>query len=335
MAQLQAGTLVILPTETVYGLAADPAAPGAVDALQQVKGRGEQQPFTHHLASYEQLGALAPAPPARIARMLQRLWPGPLTLIVPGHDGTEVGLRVPAHAFTQAVIDAVGHGLLMSSANRHGAPPCNDAASLTAAFGAEPSVALFADAGPPQLGEASAVVRLRGRRLEVLRPGLLSADELFTAAAARVLFVCTGNTCRSPLAEALLRHLAAKRLGVAADQVLAHGLCARSAGTGTMPGMPASAGAVAAAAELGIDLSGHRSSLVSDHLLRAADRILCLSPSHAAVVCELAPDAAERVELLDPAGGGVSDPFGAGVEVYRQTRNEIARHIEARLDALL
>ena len=90
--------LVVLPTETVYGLAADAENRDAVQKLAAVKARDTDQPFTHHLASSADLTTLAAAPPARVQALLERVWPGPLTAILPGKSGgPDVGLRVPSH----------------------------------------------------------------------------------------------------------------------------------------------------------------------------------------------------------------------------------------------
>ena len=93
------GHLAVLPTETVYGLAADPRLPDAVAALAAVKDRAAEQPFTNHLAKADDLASFATAP-RRLRRFLDRVWPGPLTIILPGLGGEDVGLRVPAHPFT-------------------------------------------------------------------------------------------------------------------------------------------------------------------------------------------------------------------------------------------
>jgi protein-tyrosine-phosphatase len=136
----------------------------------------------------------------------------------------------------------------------------------------------------------------------------------------RVVLVCTGNTCRSPLAEALLRQALAAH-GVTQVEV-------SSAGTGAWEGAPASEGAYLVALENGLDLSGHRARLLTAEVIAGSDLILTMARHHRARVLELG--AGGQVHLLgDYAGRSgaaaeVADPFGADLEMYRQTRDELA-----------
>ncbi|MBK8098585.1 MAG: Sua5/YciO/YrdC/YwlC family protein [Planctomycetes bacterium] len=328
-ALLRAGNLCVLPTETVYGLAVLPSLPAAVAAARAAKGRAEDQVFTWHLAAADDLTRLARAPEPRVQRLLQRYWPGPLTVVLPGLHEPTVGLRVPAHDFTRDVIARCGEALWLTSVNRTGQPPLCEPDAIASAFG--PQVALLVDDGRSPLGSASTVVRALGARLEVLREGILSAAEIYSTAAASVLFVCTGNTCRSPLAEALARQRVAEALGVPPHELLAHGLSFGSAGTGTLDGMPASEGSQAAGAEVGLDLSMHQSRALDAAMVTAARAIYCLGKSHLRRLLDLVPEARERAQLLRPDGRDIADPYGGDLAAYRRAREEIATAVAARL----
>lgn len=327
-AAIRAGVPVVLPTETVYGLAIDPAQPQALAQARALKERPQERVFTFHLADAHDAETLAVLP-ARLQRLVQRFWPGPLTIVVPGRDGHDVGLRVPAHEFTRAVIRAVGHPLFLTSVNRSGEPPLDDPARIATEFGDR--IALLCDAGPAQLGQASTVVRMTGPEVEILREGILDAATVERLTAQTVLFVCTGNTCRSPLAEGLARMHVAAALGIPPERLAARGLRIVSAGVTTYDGMPASEGAVAAGAELGLDLGGHRSRSLDSVTVADAVRIYALAESHVERLLAAFPEAAGRVELLAPDGVGIGDPFGGPLPAYRAARDEIERAVRARV----
>lgn len=148
----------------------------------------------------------------------------------------------------------------------------------------------------------------------------------------RLLFVCTGNTCRSPLAEALAR----QKLGLRGWS----GVEVGSAGVATMDGLPASAGALEVAAESGLELGRHRSTRLTGRVVQEADLVLTMSAGHLARVEELG--GAGKAHLLtafardDPAGAeeGVPDPFGGSEELYRKTLEVLDELVEGVLRRL-
>ncbi|MDO4269981.1 MAG: low molecular weight protein arginine phosphatase [Eubacteriales bacterium] len=129
-----------------------------------------------------------------------------------------------------------------------------------------------------------------------------------------IIFICTGNTCRSPMAEGLFRsHGGEEKTG----------LTAVSAGLFTQDGLPASQNAQTAAKELGADLSRHRSRLLTPEMARGAKYLVCMTGAHYDTLCERFPDCRDKIFTLLPTD--ISDPFGGDLETYRRAAAEIDR----------
>lgn len=188
-AVLAAGEVLVLPTDTVYGLAASPSVAGATDRVFALKGRGADVPLAVLCAHADQALALADpgAVTTAVRRLADRLWPGPLTLVLPrrpglgyalGEPATTVGVRCPDHALVAAVA-AVAGPIATTSANRHGQPTPEQAAEVAAVLG--DGVALVLDGGRCD-GVPSTVVDATGADLTALRVGAVPFDEIERAA---------------------------------------------------------------------------------------------------------------------------------------------------------
>jgi len=181
---LRAGGLVVMPTETVYGVAADALDPAAVRALRMAKGRPDEKPLPVMVRGLEDARSLAHLPPAAEA-LAEAFWPGPLTLVAPAggqvgdaiHAGTgKVGLRAPDHAVAQGILAAAGRPLALTSANRSGEPDTTDGeAALRALDG---RVDLVVDAGETALGRPSTVLDLTVDPPAILREGGIAAEQI-------------------------------------------------------------------------------------------------------------------------------------------------------------
>ena len=184
---LEAGQVVAIPTDTVYGLAVDPTRPGATDALFALKARPATLDLPVLVASIEQADALAGpdglSPAAR--RLANAFWPGALTIVVPRRAGLDwdlgahsqtIGLRLPDHAVARTLCDEVG-ALATTSANVHGQPPCTDADAVLRAL---PSGVVVVDGGHCA-GAPSTVVSLLADGPRCLRQGAVAWTDVVVA----------------------------------------------------------------------------------------------------------------------------------------------------------
>ena len=178
------GALVVLPTDTVYGIGADAFTPPAVQALLDAKGRGRQMPPPVLIADVRTLDGLATDVPAGARALAEAFWPGGLTLIVRaqpslawdlGETGGTVALRVPAHPTALALLRRTGP-MAVSSANRTGSPAAVTAQDAFDQLGE--SVTVYLDAGAAPGGVASTIVDATGDRLRLVRAGALSLEQL-------------------------------------------------------------------------------------------------------------------------------------------------------------
>ena len=330
---LDSGGVVAFPTETVYGVGVRADLPAAVERLRALKGERGDRPFALLVADASMAVRLVAPPPAVALRLMRMGWPGPLTLVLPARGGGTVGLRCPDHPIAAAVAALHTSGLSSSSANRTGAPAPTTAAEVTAALGDD--VAVVLDGGPARLRVPSTVLRIDSDgTCALLREGAFPRDRIARAQYVQVLFVCTGNTCRSPMAAGLLRRRLAQSLGVTQSDLPSAGFVVESAGTGAFGGAEASAHAVEAARERGADLRGHRSRAVTPGLLEESDRIVCMTRAHRDSVLDWVPAARGRVRLLHPAGD-LEDPVGGTLDEYRRCAGTIEAAVEALAAELL
>jgi tRNA threonylcarbamoyl adenosine modification protein (Sua5/YciO/YrdC/YwlC family) len=348
---LAEGQIVAFPTETDYVITASARHAAATSRLRHVAlSRVDEPDLSLVLKSADEVLDWAPALTPIGRRIARRCWPGPVAMIAADDHPESLLHRLPAESRAGIVtagrlrLRIPGHPLLADCLRMLAGPvalaePCSpdDEPPVTVEevmARVHEGVALAIDDGRARYAQRVSTIALEGNGFRVVRPGVVAEDTLRRLASLMVLFVCTGNTCRSPMAEALFRTLAAERLGCRPDELEQHGVIIASAGLAAWGGGPASEHAVEVVAASGGDLSAHESQPVTEALVRQADVILTMTAAHRNALLAQFPEAGGRVTMLAPDRRDVIDPIGGTVETYRKCARQIEAHLAARMDTL-
>ena len=290
---LAKGELVALPCETSTLVVAQANLAEGVNRLQALAG---ENPPVMLLKGSEEVRDYVPGLSEPGERLSRRCWPGPVVMSVSTVGDEEVGLL-------KALPEPVRHWLTPTGEIRFRVPQhpiLREALSLTPAplitwdedtetpltteqveTRFENDLSIIVSAGQPRYDLPSTLVRVAtGQDWTIQRAGVVNEQSLQRLMAWVVIFVCTGNTCRSPMAEALFRQMLADRLEVPPEDLIHHGYMVLSAGLAAYPGSPASPESVELMRRRGIDLDNHNSQPLTDHLMEQADLLLTMTPNH-------------------------------------------------------
>lgn len=315
---LRRGEVIAFPTETVYGIAARADSKKATEKLYRLKQRLAAKPFS-----------IAVSDPNKAAkdyfynlipfgwRLVEKFWPGPLTIIYYQKEEEKIGIRVPSGAVAEKILKQVDFPVYLPSANRSGQREAVTAAEVESIFGDE--IDLILDGGPARDKTASTVVDLTVKPFKILRQGLISENEIAKVfIKKRIVFVCTGNTCRSPLAEYLFRNWLRKQKGP---------LCQRyeviSAGIAARPGSRASLNSSKLIKEKeGIDLAEFSSRQLTQVIVLSSDYIFTMEKAQKDYIIENFPSAQARVfnlsKFIFPDIDNIADPAGQSLDFYQK-----------------
>lgn len=311
------GGVVALPTETVYGLGAVAGNKAAVEKLTSLKQRSADKPFTLHYGNRESaLTAFATLPPYGY-RLAETFWPGPLTIVYDSVSEGKSGVRVPDHDFLSRTLNALGQPLYLPSANRSGEKEALSAAEVEACFGE--SLDLIVDGGEPRYFSSSTVIDITYHPFKILREGAVSVrDILDQYIRKRIVFVCTGNTCRSVMAEYLLKKYLADY-----DPLLLERYEIISRGTGAFCGAPASPAVIPLLnEEKACGAESHQAGQIDRYTLLSSDLIFTMEEGQRSALVSLEPTAESRIfnlkKFLPPdMEKDIFDPIGGTEQIYR------------------
>ena len=329
VAALQQGGLVALPTESGYLVAADAAIPEAIERLAAAPS-ADSNALVLLVSGSADIERWTGTLPPSVERMLNRLWPGPLGLIVPlkrewagpesvGHKWTpddRLRFRSPKHPASESALLSSACPLIAREVS------ADTGTTLAELWGDALSVVVDAGPIPPQ-PITWTMIDQTGWRIE--QPGILSEADIIAAAARWIVFVCTGNTCRSPMAEALGKALLAARLGCEVGDLPRRGYRLLSAGVSAYSGDAPSPEAVDVLREFNADLSAHRSQPLALEVVAFADDLIAMTRSHLLTVLTHYPVIGGSMRLLCGMEGDLNDPIGCSREVYATCAATILR----------
>jgi protein-tyrosine phosphatase len=279
-------------------------------------------------------------------RLARRVWPGPVRLLFNGNLNAEklatlappakerivqndtLAARIPVHESFLEALFQIGEPLLLAEGQGDSGPAWIHSLGENLAL-------VMEDDSPrlePRGGQVSPVtqVRVSGNDWSIEREGVYGQEELARLAACFIYFICTGNTCRSPMAAALCKKLLADKLGCSVEDLPARGYVVMSGGVSAERGDPAAFEAQAAVQAMGADLSQHESRPVSPDLLAQADYLIAMTRGHQQALNSLFPDL-HLIPRLLCGDVDLEDPIGGDEKTYNNCAQTILHHIQRLL----
>ncbi|WP_459558529.1 arsenate reductase/protein-tyrosine-phosphatase family protein [Lacunimicrobium album] len=362
VAQLESGGVVAVPTEWSYALFASAIDPLAVQKMMDFEalcasGAVDEDWHTSSLCLVEggQVQDYASTMTPFMQRFLERCWPGPIDVFVPANEsengnllsvlpeitrefisapGGRIHCSCPSHPFVREIVTQAEFPLIQLAP---GICSTGRTASeiIDINHGVLEQTSMIVDDGPTRYHQPATHVTLDGDSWGMLSSGLVHETTIKRMLNQMILFVCTGNTCRSPMAEGVCRSLLARRLKCSTDELIDRGFNVLSAGISAVEGQTATAHAVELLLSRGIDLTTHFSRQISHEMLAQPDFIFTMTQGHRQALLSVVPELAGRVDLLSPDHEDIIDPYGGSQADYQQCLQLIESALQRRIDQFL
>lgn len=345
------GKIVILPTDTTYVAIAGALNELAVKRLlERLRPNAPTGDIELGVRSVTETYDFFPELPAIADRLARRCWPGPLTLQLMDSqkdsvitrlpeltrkaidNNRRVHIRAPNHPLIASIQRLTAGPLLMVPACRPGGEAAISGVEALESIG--PDVDVVLDDGRSRFGQPSTIVACEGDGFEYVRPGVISERNVRRLSSLMIAVVCTGNTCRSPMAEILLKKHLSIKLNIDAALLEDHGVLVVSAGVSAHPGARAADQAIEVMREHGLDLAAHESRMLDERTARYADLILTMTRGHRMAILQRWPELEARTFTLNHDGSDVPDPVGCPIEQYRNCAKQIDSQLADWVDRL-
>ncbi|NIR72943.1 threonylcarbamoyl-AMP synthase [candidate division KSB1 bacterium] len=350
VSSLRKGGVIAYPTETVYGLGANIYQQKAVLRIFEIKGRDISKPVSIMIASDADVNDICMDIPDYSRTLMAKYWPGPLTLIFKASEelpeyivseDKKIGLRLPDHPITRKLMELHSEPMTSTSANISGEQAPIHAQEVANTF--KERIDVIIDGGECEGKVPSTVLDASGNTPRILREGAISSSQIeqslegvkvMTSKTFNILFVCSGNSCRSPMAEGMLKSKLSSEFQ--------ENVAVKSAGTLGLDGNTATDFAVKVAKDFGADISEHRSHGITEELVKEADIIFAMAPEHKIFLQNHYPEFRENVFLLksfarnpdEKFNDRIEDPIGGSLRVYQKCGEIIDSELERVLPRL-